>query len=278
MVKLKESEYRAHLEKMAEYLVQNGIEEAGEIMESSLEEAGYVIEDIFWYFSLLEQGDSPNRLESLPWKLAKKHDLEWRSEVRSEYIEYRSRVLGMFDEDTVLEAMPRAIESDSGPKDDEGYICTSEDEIGPYGASVGLVEGDSGDEDDYYMGSINYEDDEEGDIIEFEDPKELEPLTEPEPVTAPSTQPVPVPPSHPEPVQEANSGDDYYTRMFSDFDKDESVVWIEDNKIQSKPVPKKKKRKHLDEDVLNTEFYKEAIFKEKIYRWYEKLEEMVKLW
>lgn len=237
------SEYQGYLKRMASYLSQCGLtcgRQLVENIEKNTAQVGYAIEQVYWYYTLLAKADTGNRLLDLPFEIGRKPDSAMRSAIRAEYMIYRSGVEPLFDWGYVQELLE--------PKEEEEILPIYEPADQP---EPELAQAQEDEPEPADLLGITDEDrvSVEDSFAFLDDEDEYEDLQQ----------------QLPQELTVQTDSHDYYRELFAG--ETFHSTW---------DSPQEPPRR--DDRVYNSEYRQEAIFREKIFIWYEKLEGVVKLW
>lgn len=267
-------EYKDYLERMCGFLVQSKVSEAVKLsreIETNHEQAGYLIETIYWYYSQLDRAQTGSRLLELPFTIGKNTEEEMRSAIKAEYLLYKHNIEPLYDWSVVQEA------------EDFELPETQEEEV------ESLVEEEAEEEEEAET-LVEEEEAEEAIPVELDFSKD-EICDIPDEVLESNEEDEPVSPlgvSQEDVCIEQNpafdflseqdeedecsnsNGEGYYSSLFSDTTDFRRPTMEEILRSHRNVIPKH------DTEMMQTEYKREAMFREKMYTWYEKLESIVK--
>lgn len=248
-------DYKRYIEQMTTYLSRSGLDCGKKISDrakTDIEQAGYELSLIYWVYSNFELATTASRLLDLPFEIGKRPDGAMRSAIRAEYILYKNNIEPLFDWESLQERLKEK-EDFTLPEYEEKEIETDiVEEQGikvqpnPLGVDEEDLEGDVDDEEDEEPFST-IEDEPIPQVSDFD-------------FLTTTTQ---------DDTEESTTQDDYYSSIFRNTDD-----FIPIRNTNTARVSEEK----VDWEIMRTEYKKEAMFREKMYTWYEKLESFVKLW
>lgn len=266
-------EYKDYLERMCAFLVQSKVSEAIKLsreIEKNHEQAGYLMETVYWYYSQLSRAQTGSRLLDLPFTIGKNTEEDMRSAIKAEYLLYKHNIEPLYDWSVVQEAedfeLPVAKDEEPEPLVEDAEedaqeetipieldfskdeICDIPDEV----LESKEEENDDEDEEPVSPLGVSQEDVciEQNPAFDFlseqdEDEDEDDEFSNP-------------------------TGEGYYSNLFSDTTGFRRPTIEEILKSHRNVIPK------YDTEMMQTEYKREAMFREKMYTWYEKLESLVK--
>ena len=284
--------YKEYLGNLCAFLVQSKVSEAVQLMqeiENNPEQAGYLLEKIYWYYSQLERAQTGSRLLGLPFSIGKNTENEMKRDIKAEYLLYKHNIEPLYDWTAVQEAEDFDLPTEGMTKEELEEVAPvvdldkTKEKVEPEQTEVEL----DMTKEKVEPKQVEIEDSEDLDDIcdipeEVLDEKDDED-EEDEPALGVSSEDMYVEQttafdflskneddSEEEDEATTMDADGYYSGLFADTSGFRKPTMEEILQSQRNIIPKH------DTEMMQTEYKREAIFREKMYTWYEKLESLVK--